>query len=877
MRIFFTIFTILTFFSYSYGIQNISPDDMKILTDEATKQNISEEELLTQMQANGITNKKDAYASLEKKQKIGNLKNKIKIKDKSTIENIQKPKKEIKNISITQEDSIPVKIVDKYFGYNLFKTIPEAFLPNSIGAVDPNYIVGIGDVLKVTIWGNVDISQELHIDKSGRIYLKNIGPVTVAGSSIDKTQKKLKRLYGKIFSGLNGKNPNTWIDISITNMKPKQIFIMGDVKNPGGYTVNSNSTVFNSLFSVGGPTTSGSLREIRVIRNNKIITKVDLYKFLTGAKKTNDIRIQNNDIIFVPPRISSVTIKGEINKPYTYELKKGETLNDLIRFAGGLKSTAYAQQGVIYRVKPVLDRKKESIDRFVLNFNPQKVLKKKEKIKLYDLDVVNINKIDDEVKNFITVSGEVLNPDKLEFKDGMTLNEAIKNSGGLLPTTYLKKAKLIRYNPDRTYETISLSLKNLDTKDGNLKLQSRDSIVFYSKPNLSSDEYIYLKGLIKDTLPIRYAKGITLYDVLFDKAKIKDSLVLKDIYQKRGSIIRLNKETNTKSIINFIPLDIINQKSNITLMPEDSVYLYPSNLKKVIYKFVEIKGEVKNPGIFELTKNMTISDLIFLANGFKEGGEQHFAEISRALPLTNSNENIIAEPIKVNLSELDKSQQNKIILHHRDIVYIRKNPNYRSQQTISITGAVKYPGDYTLTKTNETLRNIINRSGGFNADAFPEGSILMRDSIRVIVNFKKTMIDDDFNIILKNGDKIIIKTKPNTVKLTGEINTPGYLGYKRGAKLWDYINYAGNIKDSANYIILTEPSGISKKYSTGYFSKNCWGNPKIIDGSNILITKLHPQKQNAPIDWNKMVKNSVAMLTSAATLVLLFYTIRSKQ
>ncbi|HED36643.1 MAG TPA: polysaccharide export protein, partial [Ignavibacteria bacterium] len=213
-----------------------------------------------------------------------------------------------------------------YFGYNLFKNIPQSFKPTEIGPIDPGYIIGPGDVLQLYIWGAVELQYQLTVDIQGNIFIPTAGQFFVSGIAYKDLQKKLINYLSKFYQGLKTNPPKVFLDITLAKLRPIRIFVLGEVAQPGGYNISSYATVFNALYSVGGPLTSGSLREIRVIRNNKVITKVDLYDYLLKGKLIGDVRLQNNDMIFIPPRGKTVTIKGEVLRPAIYELKGNENL-----------------------------------------------------------------------------------------------------------------------------------------------------------------------------------------------------------------------------------------------------------------------------------------------------------------------------------------------------------------------------------------------------------------------------------------------------------------------------------------------------------------------------------------------------------------------
>ncbi|MEK9139321.1 MAG: polysaccharide biosynthesis/export family protein, partial [Bacteroidota bacterium] len=303
-----------------------------------------------------------------------------------------------------------------YFGYDIFATTPSAFEPTAVGPVDPEYIIGPGDVLRVAVWGQVELQNELTVDKEGRIFIPTVGQIMVTGQTLDATYNKLKAQMAKSYSGLVSRPPTVWMDITIAKLRPKRVFIMGEVSKPGGYTVSSYGSVFSTLYSVGGPTVRGSLRDVRVIRGNKTIARVDLYDYLLGADSTNDIRVQNNDIVFVPPRGKTVAITREVLRPAIYELLQGEHLTKLIKYAGGARSTAYLERVQVDRIIPFRERKQGGPERRVIDVDFREIINAKKDYDLVDGDVVSVYSIFDERMNIVTLSGAVLRPGQYQLE-----------------------------------------------------------------------------------------------------------------------------------------------------------------------------------------------------------------------------------------------------------------------------------------------------------------------------------------------------------------------------------------------------------------------------------------------------------------------------
>lgn len=319
------------------------------------------------------------------------------------------------------------------------------------------------------------------------------------------------------------------------------------------------------------------------------------------------------------------------------------------------------------------------------------------------------------------------------------------------------------------------------------------------------------------------------------------------------------------------------------LKPGDKIYIYKGDVDKVLDKYVTIEGEVKNPGQFPLNTNMTINDLILQAGGYTEAALRTKAYVSRLKPSGYPGEQLsqiytvpLAPDFNKNHSEIEDNPDSvnaNFQLEYKDIVVIRKNPNYQPQQIVKITGQVKYPGTYVLQTKRESLLDLLKDAGGPTSEGYLFGTSFTRDGKRLIADVQKLYYDNDQdeNILLHNGDDIFIPKEPNTVFVTGEVNNPGLYKYIPGYDVKDYISNAGGETDSANYIIYREANGNSKKVGFGLFS----GNPRVHDGSVINVTKLPPpptETKGEPIATT--IKDVLAIVVSAVTIIVLAHQLK---
>jgi protein involved in polysaccharide export with SLBB domain len=772
-----------------------------------------------------------------------------------------------------------------YFGYNFFEKIPTAFEPAAVGPVDPGYLIGPGDVLRLYLWGAVELQYELTVDNQGTVFIPTAGQMFVSGVSYSDLKNKMTIYLSKFYEGLTANPPTVFLDISLAKLKPIKIFVMGEVSKPGGYTISSFASVFNALYSVGGPLTSGSLREIRVIRNNKVISKVDLYDYLLKGQLIGDVRLQNNDMVFIPPRGKTVSVLGEVLRPAIYELRSGENLKKLIEFAGGLKATAYTGRVQISRIKPFEQRKKFELEKELVDVDLTDLLQNPSAdFVLSDGDLVAVYPISEKLINYVTIEGAVLRPGAYQVSKVKRLSDLIYEAEGVLPDAYFGKADIIRTRPDETYQFISVDLaKALDGDPlNNIELHPRDSVKIYSVYELVEKRTVSISGYVKNPVSLPYADSLTLYDMVFRAGGLQDPIFRGRAFTLRGDIIRINPDGLTTRIIPFNLEKLLREKSvNIDLEPGDKIYIYKGDVEKVLDKFVRIEGEVRNPGQYPLSTNMTPTDLILQAGGFTEKSLRTEVYVNRVKPSGYQGEKI-SESLVIPMSpsfykstsdeikdaDIAMINSNTFILQHKDIVVVRKNPNYQEQRVVTISGEVNKPGTYVLESKNETLFDLILKAGGSTSEAFLFGTQFNRDGKKLVVDVEALFYDEDQNenVYLHDGDKIFIPKKPNTVVVDGEVNNPGLYRFIEGLSVKDYIDNAGGVTDSANYAIYRKANGESNRVNFGFLT----GNPKAYDGSVIIVTKVPPPTEpGAVFDLGKTVLDVFALLASAVTVWVL--------
>lgn len=807
-------------------------------------------------------------------------------------EAVEVPKAELKQ---KEEEQKPEQIISffgkdrwqglKYYGYDIFRAGKGAVGPLEIGPVDPGYPIGAGDVLRLYVWGEVEFQYELTVDREGNIVIPKVGRVFVSGTRLDRLRDNLRNYLSKFYSGLVKEPPAIFMDITLARLRQNQIYIMGEVDRPGAYSVSSYATAFNAMYAIGGPKLTGSLREIRILREGKVLASIDLYDYLLKGMSTDDLRLQNNDIIFVPLRGLTVAIEGEVLRPGIYELTGKETLRDIISLAGGLNPTAYSFRVQIDRIIPLEERVKAQVERKLIDIDIDAVLKGKETILLANRDLVSVFKISEEIKNYVDLFGEgVTRPGRYELNTTIVfLSDLINEADGVTDDVYLPKANIVRTRENLTKEFIDVNLEAALRKDptADIKLQRWDKIRIYSRTEMIEESKVYLRGYVKNTGEYPLPDNMTLYDLVFMYAGLQDTLRYKRTFLGRGDIFRLSEDAKTRYIIPFNVENVWNQNpgSNIPLQREDQVVLYNKEVKEIISRTVHLSGAIKKPGTYSWAENMTLGDLILQGGGFTEEAYIFDAEIARIppegikgdtlsyiikVPLIKEKE--FTEPLEtiVNSILIRDSMETKFELEPNDHVFIRTNPDFIPIKTVTITGEVARPGKYALLKHNETLSEIITRAGGLLLSAYPGGGKLYRDNKLVFVDFENLLVHkskkDD--IILLPGDIIQVPSRPNTVMVTGEVINPGFYKYKPGTKAKELLKNAGGKTENGDKVYVTYPSGQTNRVT--FFR-----NPTMRDGTIITVMAKKPEEEKEKIDWSQTIKDTFALMSSAMMIIYL--------
>lgn len=776
----------------------------------------------------------------------------------------------------------PGKELLNYFGYDIFKQDPAIFQASSVGSVAPGYLIGPGDEIIVTLWGETQFRQVLTVDREGLVFISEIGQVFVNGLDLGMLESKLFRVLSQSYASLNpiGRKPTTFLDISLGNLRPLRIQVLGEVAQPGAYTVSPSTSLFSALYYFNGPTTLGSLRDIRLIRSDRDIATIDYYDYLLSGKKPEDKKLQLDDIVFIPRRLKTVAIEGEINRPGIYELKEDEKLSDLVSIAGNLKVTAYLDRAQIDRVVSFEDRKELGMDRMFIDINLGKYLNSdKNELTLQDGDHIQVFSILDPRLNVVELSGAIARPGKYDIGNSMKLSELIIKADSLLGDAYMDRVDIIRINPDLSEQIIKLNLTQVfnENPKQDIFLQSMDKVHVYSLTEMIPQAYVEIVGHIKN--PGRYLlrENMSLYDLVFGAGGILDESFWAQTYMERADLIRYDENQITQTIIPFNLGDILLNKGSeidFKLLPDDKIQIYSKAVFNQLHS-ISINGAIRNPGTYNLYSGMTVKDLILISGGVSEDVFLYNIEIARIDPEKVDNNNY-AEIIKIDMyndysieysdsevfRELDDSTE--FMLKPYDYVSVRPDPFFKMQKKVVIEGAVQYPGVYSLTRPNEKITDILDRAGGFLPMAYVDASTLTRKGQIIRIGLKSILKKPSSinNISMQDGDEIFIQLKPDLIQILGEVSVPGSYKYISGLRVKDYIKKAGNYTLNAEKkdVWITYPNGNSQRCGSWY------QNPKVLDGSIITVGI---KKESEPFDKTEFAKEIASIISDLAQVVIL--------
>lgn len=614
--------------------------------------------------------------------------------------------------------SVRQKPVER-FGLDVFRNTandPDA-LPMDL-PVGPDYVVGPGDSLEIDIWGGVSQRVFRVVDREGRVSLPEAGPLLVSGRNLGDVQQAVQQALRTEFRDISA-------DVSVSKLRTVRVYVVGDVAQPGAYDISSLSTPLNALFAAGGITPRGSLRSLKHLRGKQLVEEVDAYDLLLHGVRSDLRRLENGDTLLVPPLGPQVTVDGMVRRPAVYELHGEKTLAEVLELAGGILPAATLRHIEVQRLEA---HEKRSM--LALNLSPNgdsdAVKKQLDSFLIHDGDEVHIFPIAPYNEDAIYVQGHVLRPGRYSYKLGMKLSDLIASYKDLLPEPAAHYAEIVRLNaPDfhPSVESFDLSAALADPASAP-KLQPLDTVRIFSRYDFEPAPEVWVGGEVRIPGKYRTSGQVRLKDAVFLAGG-----VTQDASLDTAQLFRTEPDGTMKILsVNLGGALSGNSTDNIALEPRDRLIVH-RNAAKVDPPTVYVKGEVAKPGRYPLTTNMRVEDLVHVAGGLKKSADPETADLTSYAESHGSKP--IAENMDIKLSAAMQGEPSADLpLHDGDVLTVRQNPGWNDiGAMVTLKGEVQHPGTYGI-RPGEKLSSVLARAGGFNAQAYPYGAVLMRRDVR---------------------------------------------------------------------------------------------------------------------------------------------------
>jgi len=848
-RITFAFLTLLVFFSLNaQDLSKLSPKQIEAYkkyttgttaSPTSTQQDINNE--------NRTSTKEDVQSPVEEEKKTTrtttttshNVQKNIG-KDKKTNSQNEEEGEEVNENNFTTTTIVTTTIENGdlnkrvIFGSQLFKKTNLTFEPKLNVATPVNYVIGTYDELVIDISGLYEANYKLKVSPDGTLRIPNVGPIKVSGLTIENATKIIRNNVSRIYSGIS--SGETHLNVSLGNIRSIRVSIVGDAVRPGSYTLPSLATAFNALYVCGGPDSIGSMRDIKVVRNNKIVANLDVYRFLMEGVLSNNITLQDGDVIKIEPYRIRTYINGAVKHNGIFESLKGETLKQLINFAGGFTDKAFKSIITIFRLtdngKTVFDVSEKDISTFVLQSG----------------DSCEVSFTNSKFNNRVDINGSIYRPGAYALTPGLTLTQLISKADGLKEDAYLNMAFITRKKDNQIPKIISFNLgKILKGTISDIVLQKDDSVTINSLFEFKEEQFVTILGAVKQPGKFPLIENTSLKDLIF-KAKgfletaSTDSVELVRVIKDQ----QILRNTNNKTIVLKFSIDkdlnFINGSSDILLENDDQIIVRSISGFEGI-RMVRVDGEVMMPGNYNITnKAERISDIINRAGGFTRYAYPFGAFLLRSEKVTG-----VEEKLQRIISENAKKQVQK------------KDDNSMDLSLMKASG-----GNPALLQSYSSVDSIQSKLSGTKV----VNEIFKSEGV-VGINLKEIMENpgSKYDLNLEENDVLFIPRQLQTIRVIGEVLFPTFVRYDKNMSFKDYVSNAGGFSDRAqkNSSFVLYANGTAKSTSSFLWFKFY---PSIKPGARIVI----PEK---PADLKNKLSpvETVSILSSIMTVATLIYSI----
>jgi len=772
----------------------------------------------------------------------------------------------------------------RIYGQHLFRNKDMTVFRQADRIKPPDsYILGVGDVLSITINGLSQASISTTIDDDGFISidqgLASKPSIPLRGLTLGQAEDMLRRRLKAYYSY----NDNQF-HLNVLATRTVTVNFFGEVMTTGGITLSAVNTLFNALVAAGGPSDIGSVRNIKLISGSEERI-FDTYAYMQDPRLAGNFYLKDNDYIHIPVAKRVISIAGAIRRPFRYELLEGEHLIKLIEFAGGLEDGAYLKDIQITRYS--------NDQRVVVNVNLGEIINSGGDYLLEPGDEVVIQSVESKIINVVDLQGAVVKPGQYEHKPGMRISDLV-DLGVLQPGARLDFGYLLRHNPDDTYTYLRINTQAaLDGRGGvdDLLLEDQDILRIPSQILYSDAVEFTVRGAVRAPGQFDFDPSgvLTIQDAMLISGGLKPSA------SEFGYILRRSPDNPKRAdYLPFNPQNAVNNPTssdNLILMPFDSLVVYDDAQLRDEF-FIQVRGSVRNPGTYRYDANMTLEEALRLAGGLTFSAASNRVDVARVIIAENKPTQTVNYTFTVERDFLTQAADSSLVLFPFDEIFVRDVPQFELQKIVQINGEVQYPGGYAIIENNERLTSVISRAGGLTPQAYSLGAGMVRvynNTGAVVINLDDALANPNSsaNLILQAGDIVTIPKQPDLVTITGAVNlrdlySEEYLRagnkvnvtYEKGKSAKYYIdNFAAGLAEDGRKRLITveQANGKIEKTKTFLFFKFY---PKVEKGATVNVGHVVPEPDAIPgqkeeIDWGVVMRDTLAQAVAIITLILL--------
>ena len=688
------------------------------------------------------------------------------------------------------------------YGRNLFNNELLTFEPAMNIPTPADYVLGAGDQVIIDIWGASQQSIDGEISPDGFVVIEEIGPIKLSGLTVSQANKYVKEMLGNDFNGSS-------ITLSVGTVRSVKVEVVGDVVTPGSYTLSAFSTLFNALYTAGGISDMGTLRDINVYRGGKAIANIDVYDYIINGNNSGNIRLQDNDLIVVGPYDAIVSVGGKVKRPMKYEMKENETLSKLLSFAGNFTGDAFTKNirvirksGREYSVHTV---EKDAFASF----------------KLFDGDSIFVDSIVSRFSNMVEVKGAVFHPGMYETGGNInTVLDLLEAADGLREDAFTARAVMHRRKADRRLEVLAVDIEGImDGRVPDVELRKEDVLFIPSVYDMRGEETLRVNGEVNFPGVYEYAENTTIEDIVLQAGGLTNaaSMVKVDVYRRVYDAKALAEQDTITQNFCFALKDgfVVEGEPGFVLEPFDEVHVRKSPVNSVTMN-VTVEGAVNFAGDYAMySRNYRLSDLINAAGGLSESAYPEGARLYRKM------------------TDEERSQRESVMKLSQIQMYeesMRSDNDYDITLADSLMNLKLELGDVYAVAIN--LETAINNPGG---------------------------VED---IVLRESDVLMVPQYTSTIKISGEVRYPITLNYKKGEKLSYYIKRAGGYSDRA------KKNGVYAIYMNGgvsEISRNSSGDIK--PGCEIVVPTKNNAKKLSTAEIVAISSSTASIATMIITMV----------